>query len=334
MSDPLPPKSILLVTGLSGAGKSTVLNQLEDMGWETVDNLPIRLVGRLLETPPSAGRGPSEVSLALGFDSRTRGFAPQDLIAQVKRLNEGNGLQVETLFLDCQGNELERRFAETRRPHPMAQDRPAADGIAQERSLMEPLRRWAEMVIDTTGFAINDLKRLVRERYEDGHSRGTTLSVTSFGFSRGVPHNADLIFDLRFLRNPHWQPDLRPLTGLDKRVCDYVTGDEDFDTAFARIRDLVLFLLPKYQAQGKAYVNIAFGCTGGRHRSVCFAEAFAAMLHANGYSPSVGHRNLDSRPVDSLENFGNGGNSGAAAQEPGDPARPTSPSSREDNTQS
>ena len=315
MTERAAPKTILLVTGLSGAGKSTALNQLEDLGWETVDNLPIRLVGRLLKTPPAEGQERGDVPLALGFDSRTRGFAPEDLVDQVKKLQKAQDVTISTLFLDCQGAELGRRFAETRRPHPLALDRPAADGIAEERSLMEPLRRWADTVIDTTGLAVNDLKTLVRERFEEVQSRGTTLSVTSFGFSRGVPHNADLIFDLRFLRNPHWIDKLRPLTGLDAAVGDYVRADTDFDEAFAKIRELVLFLLPRYESEGKAYVNIAFGCTGGRHRSVFFAESFARMLREEGYAPSIGHRNLASRPVDSLENFRDGDRAGSSLQE-------------------
>ncbi len=306
MIDPAAPKTILLVTGLSGAGKSTALNQLEDLGWETVDNLPVRLVGRLLKTPPAEGQQRFDVPLALGFDSRTRGFAPEQLVDQIKKLQKTQDVSISTLFLDCQGAELGRRFAETRRPHPLAMDRPAADGIAEERSLMEPLRRWADMVVDTTGLAANDLRTLVRERFEHVQSRGTTLSVTSFGFARGVPHNADLIFDLRFLRNPHWVETLRPLTGLDRPVCDYVRADPDYTEAITKIRDLVLFLLPRYEAEGKAYVNIAFGCTGGRHRSVCVAEEFARMLENAGYAPSIGHRNLASRPMDSLENLRNG----------------------------
>ena len=306
MSKPATPTTILLVTGLSGAGKTTALNQLEDLGWETIDNLPLRLVGRLLKMPRGQGQAGGNLPLALGFDSRTRGFSPQQLIEQVKKLQESADIAISTLFLDCQGSELGRRFAETRRPHPLAHDRPAADGIAQERSIMQPLRRWSDMVIDTTNLAVNNLKTLMRERFDQGYARGTTLSVTSFGFSRGVPHNADLIFDLRFLRNPHWVPELRAQTGQDAPVCDYVIADPAFDEAFAKIRDLVLFLLPKYEAEAKAYVNIAFGCTGGRHRSVCFTEVFADMLRGQGYAPSVDHRDLGSRPVDSLENLRRG----------------------------
>ncbi|MEP7349270.1 MAG: RNase adapter RapZ [Sphingorhabdus sp.] len=294
-------QTILLVTGLSGAGKTTVLKTLEDMGWEAVDNFPIRLAGPLLDIPASEGRSGPEIPLALGFDSRTRGFAADTLISQIKQLQKRNDLNIMTLFLDCAGYEIERRYSETRRRHPLAQDRPAIDGIAQERTLMAPLRRWAETVIDTTKLSANDLQNEIRERFRNEASPDMTVSITSFGFSRGVPHNADLVFDLRFLRNPHWDNDLRPLTGLDQAVSDYVEADPDYEGAVTKIRDLLLYLLPLYDAQGKAYVNIAFGCTGGRHRSVHVAERFGKWLRDAGFSPTVAHRNLRSRPIDALE---------------------------------
>ena len=292
---------ILLVTGLSGAGKTTVLKTLEDIGWEAVDNFPIRLAGPLLEIPGSEGRSGPTVPLALGFDSRTRGFDPDALIKQIKQLQSRTDLNIMTLFVDCAGTEIERRYAETRRRHPLAQDRPAIDGISQERMLMEPLRRWAETVIDTSKLSANELQHDIRERFAGATNSHTTVSITSFGFSRGVPHNADLIFDMRFLRNPHWNDALRPLTGLDQSVADYVQADAAYDEAVGKIRDLLLYLLPLYDAQGKAYVNIAFGCTGGRHRSVYVAEQFGKWLHEAGFSPTVTHRNLTSRPIDALE---------------------------------
>lgn len=292
---------ILLVTGLSGAGKTTVLKTLEDIGWEAVDNFPIRLAGPLLEIPGSEGRSGPTVPLALGFDSRTRGFDPDALIKQIKQLQSRTDLNIMTLFVDCAGTEIERRYAETRRRHPLAQDRPAIDGISQERMLMEPLRRWAETVIDTSKLSANELQHDIRERFAGATNSHTTVSITSFGFSRGVPHNADLIFDMRFLRNPHWDDALRPLTGLDQSVADYVQADAAYDEAVGKIRDLLLYLLPLYDAQGKAYVNIAFGCTGGRHRSVYVAEQFGKWLHEAGFSPTVTHRNLTSRPIDALE---------------------------------
>ncbi len=302
MSDPKnTAKKTLLVTGLSGAGKTTVLKTLEDLGWEGVDNFPIRLAAPLLELPSPEGRDAPALPLALGFDTRTRGFDAQPLIKQIKSLETREDLQVETLFLDCSGTEIERRYHETRRRHPLAQDRPATAGIAQEREVMEPLRRWADSVIDTTNLSASELQQTIRERYRDNANAGLTISISSFGYSRGVPHDADLIFDMRFLRNPYWLPNLRPQTGLDDAVAHYVAGDAEFDTATSKIRDMLRYLLPLYDAQGKAYVNVAFGCTGGRHRSVFVAESFAKWLREDGFSPTVHHRNLTSRPINALE---------------------------------
>jgi UPF0042 nucleotide-binding protein len=294
-------KTILLVTGLSGAGKTTVLQTLEDLGWEAVDNFPIRLAGPLLALPSPEGRSSDHVPLALGFDSRTRGFKPEELIQQIKRLNRRSDVNIMTLFLDCSGTEIERRYAETRRRHPLAQDRPAIDGIAQERMLMEPLRRWADTVIDTTRMSASDLQADIREKFRSDQTAGINVAISSFGFSRGIPHNADLVFDIRFLRNPHWDPVLRPLTGLDAPVAEFVSKDPAYNAALEKIRDLLLMLLPLYDKQGKAYVNIAFGCTGGRHRSVHVAEQFGKWLRDAGFSPTVTHRNLSSRSIDALE---------------------------------
>jgi RNase adapter protein RapZ len=299
-------QTILLVTGLSGAGKSTVLKTLEDMGWEAVDNFPIRLAGPLLDIPGGGGRSGPSIPLALGFDSRTRGFKVEQLIKQIKSLQTNPDLNIMTLFLDCAGTEIERRYAETRRRHPMAQDRPAIDGISLERMMMEPLRRWAETVIDTSKLSAHELQTEIRERFSSEATPHSTVTITSFGYSRGVPHNADLVFDLRFLRNPHWDNDLRPMTGLDAQVSAYVEDDPEYPQAMAKIRDLLSFLLPLYDEQGKAYVNIAFGCTGGRHRSVHVAEAFGKWLREDGFSPTVTHRNLTSRPIDALEGPANG----------------------------
>lgn len=302
MSDsPAPTRQrLMLVTGLLGAGKSTALNVLEDLGWEVIDNFPIRLLDRLIDSadaPASDLRAP----LAIGFDSRTRGFDPNKVIARVKQLSARADLEVTTLFLDCAGRELERRYNETRRRHPLAQDLPAAAGIAAERELMEPLRRWADMVISTTDFTSNDLQQAVRERFGADAPAEMTISVSSFGFARGMPPIADLVFDMRFLDNPHWDPDLREQTGKDPAVAAHIARDPAWDEAFARIRDLILLLLPRYKAQGKAYVNFAFGCTGGRHRSVFTAEQMAAALRQAGYSPSVLHRNLSARAADLVE---------------------------------
>ncbi len=290
---------VLLVTGLLGAGKTTALRELEDMGWETIDNFPIRMLGRLIDGSGSGGidlRNP----LAIGFDSRTRGFNPHEIIDRVKKLSQREDLILTTLFLDCSGEELVRRYNETRRRHPLAQDMPAEAGIAAERELLEPLRRWADVVISTTRLSSNELQQQIREQFRQT-ARAMTVTVTSFGFARGMPPIADLVFDMRFLDNPHWDPALRPQTGQDAAVAAHIRKDPAFAEAYQRIRDLLLLLLPRYAAQGKAYVNIAFGCTGGRHRSVFVAEQIAQALRNAGFSPTLLHRNLGSRTAELLE---------------------------------
>ncbi|WP_353206700.1 RNase adapter RapZ [Sphingorhabdus sp.] len=309
------PQKILLITGVSGAGKTTVLKTLEDLGWETVDNFPIKLAPQLLKIPASGSEDGPNTPLALGFDSRTRGFDAGALIEQIKALQTQPNLEIMTLFLDCAGVEIERRYAETRRRHPMAQDRPAMDGVAIDRNLMEPFRRWAETVVDTSKLSAYDLQQVIRERFTSEKTPHSTITVTSFGFSRGVPHNADLVFDLRFLRNPHWDSALRPMTGMDASVAEYVAADPKYDEAMQKIRDLLRFLLPLYDAQGKAYINIAFGCTGGRHRSVHVAETFGNWLREDGFGLTVSHRNLTSRPIDALEEPANGASSNTARQD-------------------
>jgi UPF0042 nucleotide-binding protein len=293
-------KEILLVTGLSGAGKSTVLKTLEDLGWETVDNLPLRLLDRLLSTPLSESTE-SDSPLAVGIGARTRDFDPESIVKRIKKLRAEHGYDIGTLFLDCSGAELERRYAETRRRHPLALDRPASDGIARERELLAPLRRWANRLIDTTDLSSNELAQQVRATFGGDGLGEPTLSVMSFGFARGVPRSADLVFDMRFLRNPHWDDKLRPGTGLDADVAAYVAADPAYDDAMKQIEDLLLLLLPRYRAEGKAYVTIAFGCTGGRHRSVHVTERVAKRLRDAGFSPTVTHRDLGAAPQDSLE---------------------------------
>ncbi|MEA3541496.1 MAG: RNase adapter RapZ [Pseudomonadota bacterium] len=296
------PKSILLLSGLSGAGKTTALKTLEDMGWEVVDNLPLMLLDRLLDTPLPAGHGAdADRPLALGVDARTRGFDANAIVRRIKALRERHGHDIETLFLDCSDAELERRFAETRRRHPLALDRPAADGIARERELTEPLRRWASQVIDTTSFTSNALQQEMRSRFARPGLSDPVLTILSFGFSRGVPRNADLMFDMRYLRNPHWDDALRPKTGLEADVAAYIAEDPAYDDSVGRIEDLLVTLLPRYAEGGKTYITVAFGCTGGRHRSVHVADRVARHLQGAGFSPTVLHRNIESAPQDSLE---------------------------------
>lgn len=296
-----PRRDILLVTGMSGAGKSTVLNALEDMGWEVLDNFPVRLIDRLIAPPPGRTGEDPDRPLAIGIGAQTRDFDPERIIKLINRLRGEDGHDIGTLFLDCAGAELERRYSETRRRHPLALDRPAADGIAQERSLLMPLRSWANRLIDSTTLTSNQLAQQIRTTFARAGLGEPTLSVMSFGFARGIPREADIVLDMRFLRNPHWDEALRPGTGLDPAVAAYVAADPAYAEAMAAIEAMLLLLLPRYRAEGKSYVTIALGCTGGRHRSVHVAERIAARLHDAGFSPTVSHRDLGAAPQDSLE---------------------------------
>lgn len=303
-----PPKTILLVSGLSGAGKTTTLKTLEDIGWEVVDNLPLLLLERLLDTPVPAGHGElDDRPLAIGIDARTRGFNANAIVQRIKALRSRHGHDIETLFLDCSDMELERRFAETRRRHPLASDRPAAHGLARERELTEPMRRWATHVIDTTSLTSNGLQQEIRNRFSRDGLSAPVLTIMSFGFSRGVPLNADLMFDMRFLRNPHWDDELRPRTGLDPAVAAYIAEDPAYEDSVRRIEELLAMLLPRYADSGKSYVTVAFGCTGGRHRSVHVADRVAKYLQHAGFSPTISHRNMESAPQDALEKRRPGG---------------------------
>jgi UPF0042 nucleotide-binding protein len=282
-------RRLVLVTGMSGAGKSTAVRTLEDLGWEVVDNLPMLLLDRLLDAPAPTD-GDEERPLAVVVDARTRGFDPARTVARIQKRRE-QGDDVGILFLDCTGAELVRRFSETRRRHPLAPDRPAEDGIARERELLQPLRQAADQLIDTTDLNVHTLAQELRSRFATPEA-GVTLSIMSFGFARGVPRNADLMLDMRFLRNPHWDPELKPMTGLDQPVADYVAADPAYTEALDRIDGLLALLLPRYAAEGKSYVTIAFGCTGGRHRSVHVAETIGRRLRGRGFSPTILHRDL------------------------------------------
>lgn len=274
--------AVLLVTGLSGAGRTTVLRALEDAGFEAVDNLPLSLLKRLVAAP-------AERPLAVGVDTRTRAFDPDQLLS-FRSAFSSDERPVRLVFVDCGGAELLRRFSETRRRHPLAPDRPVADGIAQERELLAGLRAAADLLIDTTDSSANDLRRTVAARFATGAREGLTLTILSFGYARGVPRDADLMFDLRYLRNPHWDAELRPLDGTDPRVAAHVMEDEAWAPTFAMMRDLVLELLPRYRREGRAYLTIAFGCTGGRHRSVAAALAMGRALDEAGWANRVVHR--------------------------------------------
>lgn len=294
------PRQILFVTGMSGAGKKTALKALEDMGWETVDNLPVSLLDRLLAASPPEGSLDNDRPIALGIDSRTRDFDSRRIIHQARALRDG-GRDTSILFLDCSGAEITRRYSETRSRHPLAQDRQIEDGIMYERELLAPLREAADELIETTGRSTNELQALLRQRFGQAAGAGATLTVMSFAFSRGVPRETDLLFDMRFLRNPHWVPELKPHSGLHPDVAAYIASDPVYLEAKTRIEELILLLLPRYEAEGKNYVTVAIGCTGGKHRSVHFAESLASRLRGAGFSPTVRHRDLTQPKSDARE---------------------------------
>ena len=284
-----PQAHLCLVTGLSGAGKSTALKALEDLGYEVVDNLPVKLVATLLRSD----EGP-RARLAIGIDARTRDFRVDDVQAEIETLAARADLSVKLVFLDCDDDVLRQRFTETRRRHPLAADRPVSDGIRHERDLMEPLRDRADLMLDTTDMTMADLGRILGGHFAVGDHPRLHLFVTSFGFRNGLPREADLVFDVRFLSNPHYVEALRPLTGLAPAVDDHVTADPFFAPYFDRLCAMLVPLLPRYVAEGKSYLTIAIGCTGGRHRSVAVAERLAQRLRAeSGVVVTIRHRDID-----------------------------------------
>ncbi|GGA01108.1 nucleotide-binding protein [Blastomonas marina] len=299
MSETHDKLELLLVTGLLGAGKTTALRQLEDLGWEMIDNFPLRFLKRQVQDLLAEGPGSSAV--AIGFDARTREFVPRKFLEYLALLEARDDVSVTLLFVDCAGQELERRYNETRRPHPLAQGRPVHEALAAERELLARLRERADFVIDTTKFTPHDLQQSIREHFSPKSERRMALSVMSFGFARGIPPVADLVFDMRFLDNPHWDEKLRPLTGEDEAVARHIENDPAFADAYGQIEDLILTLLPRYEAQGRGYLTIAFGCTGGRHRSVFTARKLTERLRATGRSPTLIHRTLKSRGAELVE---------------------------------
>lgn len=292
-----PDDRVVLVTGLAGAGRTTCLKVLEDLGYEAVDNLPITLLDRVLRID-EAGSG----RLALGIDSRTRGLDPPVLATHWERLRQPWSGRSTLLFLDCDDDVLVRRFSETRRRHPFGEIAEITTAIREERGFLAPLRDAADLVVDTSQLALPDLRRLLDAHFgaPAGHLK---TSVVSFSFKRGLPREADLLFDLRFLRNPHYDPVLRPLTGLDRRVHDHVLADPDAARFLDDLLRLLAPLLPRYAQEGKSYLTVAIGCTGGRHRSVAVAEWLGARLAQSGVDTTIRHRDL---PVQDPRDGGSG----------------------------
>lgn len=278
---------VVLVTGPSGAGRSTALHVLEDLGYEAIDNLPLSLVPRLLDGPPLAG------PLALGLDPRNREFsvaAMNDLAAWLRARGD---VDIEILYLDCSADVLIRRFSETRRRHPLAPGESPAEGVARELDLLEPVRALADTLIDTSDMTPHELRAEVSRWFDQSSGPRLAVSVSSFSYKRGVPRGADMVFDCRFLRNPYWDPALRGKTGQDPEVTAYIADDARFEVFFDKVLDLVETLLPAYLEEGKSHLSVAFGCTGGQHRSVALAEKLTNALANGGWRVSKRHRELE-----------------------------------------
>lgn len=294
MSDPSPDtraaKRLILVTGLSGAGKSSTLRALEDMGYEAIDNVPLSLISSLTQRAADDPENTMEGALAIGVDIRTRAFSVETLDTIVTALRERSDIDSLLVFLGCADEVLVRRFTETRRRHPMAADRPIQAGIDRERLLMDPIRDRADFYFDTSDLSGHQLRALIEKQFHLEGSGELAVSVTSFSYRRGLPRDADLVFDVRFLTNPFYEPDLRDLTGQNSQVAAYIAADPEFPQFFDRMREMILGLLPNYQREGKSYLTIAFGCTGGRHRSVFTAEKLAHILKENGWNVTITHR--------------------------------------------
>ncbi|MBC7951707.1 MAG: RNase adapter RapZ [Rhodospirillaceae bacterium] len=283
-----PTGRAVIVTGLSGAGKTSALKVLEDLGYEAVDNLPVTLVNSLVRPGEGLYR-----PLAIGIDIRTRDFGVEPVIAEIDKLMAERGLSVRMLFLECDDDVLRRRFTETRRRHPLATDRPLLDGIRHERTLVSPLKRRADVVFDTSKLQPGEFKRWLAGHFGLEADRGLIVFVTSFAYRNGLPREADLVFDARFLANPHYVPELKPLTGRNEGVAQYVAADPDFPAFYQSMTNLLAPLLPRFAAEGKSYLTIALGCTGGRHRSVYIAERLAAWLKDQGARVELRHRELE-----------------------------------------
>ena len=284
---PPDPPSVLLVTGPSGAGRSTAIRALEDLGFEVIDNMPLSLLPRLLDGPPP-GR-----PLALGLDVRNRDFGGDALADAIGLVGGMANITAQVLYLDASEGELLRRYSETRRRHPLAPDATPAEGIARERALLEKVRTLADVLINTDGLSPHDLKAEVAKWFGAPDTGQLSVSIQSFSYKRGLPRGLDMALDCRFLRNPYWEPSLRAFDGRNAQVADYVSQDARFQTFFEQTRDLLQTLLPAYEEEGKAHLTIGFGCTGGKHRSVMMTELMAETLAQDGWQVSKRHRELD-----------------------------------------
>lgn len=281
-------RRLVVITGLSGSGKGSALKAFEDLGYYCVDNLPVGLIPRFADM--CAAHASRIRRSAVVVDIR-EGESLSQLPVTYQRLGR-DGLNVALLFLEASDEALIHRFEETRRPHPLGRNLPVREGIRLERSLLKPMRHLADTVIDTSRMNVHELRQLIQDRFGGRRRKTMLVSVLSFGFKYGVPHDADLVFDIRFLPNPNFVTGLREKSGIDPEVREYVESQALTREFISRISDLLLFLLPNYVREGKSYLTIAIGCTGGRHRSVVIAEELGRRLRCEGHDLTVFHRDI------------------------------------------
>lgn len=288
-TDLSPEHRLVLITGPSGAGRSTAIHALEDLGYEVIDNIPLSLVPRLIDGPP-LGR-----PIALGLDARNRDFNAANLIELIDTLTRNPRVNLEVLYIDCAISVLIQRFSQTRRRHPLAPAETPLIGIRREIDLLAPIRVRADHLIETSDMTPHDLKEEITRWFDRGTAARMAVSIQSFSYKRGLPRGVDMVFDCRFLQNPYWVPDLRIKDGRDAAVALHVAEDPRFAEFFLRLQDLVGFLLPAHVDEGKAHLSIGFGCTGGQHRSVVLAEKLGIALADAGWPVSIRHRELERR---------------------------------------
>lgn len=280
---------VVIVTGASGAGRTTAINAFEDVGFETIDNIPLSLLERVFDGP---ARLPP---IAIGIDVRNREFSVDTVTAVLDSIDAIPEIEAEMLYLDCRPDVLVRRYSETRRRHPLAPEGSPEAGIDREARILAPLKRRADHLIDTSDMTPHQLRAEIGRLFGGTGFNELVLSVESFSYKRGLPRGVDMIFDVRFLQNPHWQKDLRSLDGRDERVASFVSADARFATFFDKVTDLILSLLPAYKSEGKTHLAVGIGCTGGQHRSVTVAEMLSKALADRGWRVSTRHRELERR---------------------------------------
>jgi UPF0042 nucleotide-binding protein len=278
---------IVIMSGPAGSGRTTAIRALEDIGFEAIDNLPLSFLPRLFSG------GPVERPVVIGIDPRNREFAVDRLIRALAEVEAAAGRAPVLVYLDCDPTTLMRRYSETRRRHPLSPHESPLVGIGREVALLAPVRARADVLIDTSAMTPHDLKAEMRRQFGEEESRGgLAVTLHSFSYKRGLPRGVDMVIDVRFLQNPHWEPTLRPCDGRDPAVRAFVEADPGYGPFYDRLVDLLTFLLPAYRAEGKSYFGLGLGCTGGKHRSVAVAEALAKTLAAAGWQVSIRHRDL------------------------------------------